>query len=278
MTIVFYNIKQVFSLSGLLVFLCAFINSFNIYAQADRFEFGLQGGACNYWGDLSPKVVLKETHTTAGIFSRINLSSSIAWKNELNVYQVSGSDKNFDYNEGRNLSFSSQINEVASIIEFNFFKYGPYILDKKFTTYFYAGLSGFSFNPQARLNGTTYDLIDYKTENVAYSRIAVAVPFGMGVKWMLNKNFALEWQFGLRKTFTDYLDDVSTVYPDINARFNDGGLIGATLTDRTIETKGTPQNKMGYRRGNPDYKDWFMSSTFSFVFRLNSKVKCGRFY
>jgi hypothetical protein len=263
---------------GLLVFLCALVSSENLFAQAERYEFGIQGGVCNYWGDLAPKVVFKETHTTAGIFARINFNSSLAWKNELNVYKVSGTDKNFDYNAGRNLSFSSQINEVSSVLEFNFFKYGPYVLDKKFTTYFYGGLAGFMFNPQARLNGQTYDLIDYKTENVAYSTISVAIPFGMGIKWMVNKNLALEWQFGFRRTYTDYLDDVSTVYPDMDARFNDGGLISATLTDRTIETFGTPQNKLGYRRGNPDYKDWYMSSTISLAFRLNSKVKCGRFY
>ncbi|MFY8022406.1 MAG: DUF6089 family protein [Bacteroidia bacterium] len=257
--------------------MCLLVLNQNAKAQAERYEFGVQGGVCNYWGDLSPKVVLKETHGTGGIFARINFNSSMAWKNELNVYQVSGTDKNFDFNAGRNLSFSSQINEFSSVIEFNFFKYGPYVLDKKFTTYFYAGLAGFMFNPQARLNGQTYDLIDYKTENVAYSRISMAVPFGMGIKWMVSKNFALEWQFGLRRTFTDYLDDVSTVYPDIDARF-DGGIIGATLTDRSIEIHGTPQNKLGYRRGNPDYKDWYMSSTFSCAFRLNSKVKCGRFY
>lgn len=278
MSLHYKNCLQMISPLGLLVFLCTLFFYQHVNAQAERYEFGIQGGVCNYWGDLSPKVVLKETHATGGVFARINFNSSMAWKNELNVYQVSGTDKNFAFNAGRNLSFSSQINEFSSVIEFNFFKYGPYVLDKKFTTYFYAGLSGFMFNPQTRLNGQTYDLIDYKTENVAYSRISMAVPFGMGIKWMVSKNFALEWQFGLRRTFTDYLDDVSTVYPDIAARFNDGGLIGATLTDRSIETNGTPQNKMGYRRGNPDYKDWYMSSTISCAFRLNSKVKCGRFY
>ncbi|MCK6611461.1 MAG: DUF6089 family protein [Bacteroidia bacterium] len=250
----------------------------SVKAQYSRYEFGIQGGVSNYWGDLSPSVVLKETHPTGGIFARINLSPSFAWKTELNVLKVSGSDKNFDFNRGRNLSFYSQINEVASVLEFNFFKYGPFVLNKPYTAYFYSGIAAFSFNPQTNLNGKTFDLIDYRTEDVSYSRIGVAIPFGMGFKWMVNKNLALEWQLGFRRTYTDYLDDVSGVYPDIESRFSDGGLITATLTDRSIEWNGSPINKKGYKRGDSNYRDWYMTSTFSLTFRLNSKVKCARFY
>jgi hypothetical protein len=252
--------------------------TFAINASAQRVEFGLQAGACNYWGDLSPKVIAKETHFTSGLFMRVNLNNTWAIKGEFNRYQVSGTDQNFEFNKNRNLSFSSPINEGAIIFEYNYSKYGPFILDKKFTSYFYAGLGGFTFNPQATLKGKVYDLRDFQTEGQAYSRFSMAVPFGMGIKWMLSNRFALEGQFGFRKTFTDYLDDVSTVYPDVQARLNDGGLIGATLTDRSIETYGTPQYAKGYKRGNSNHNDWYMSATISIAMRLNTKIKCARFY
>lgn len=247
-------------------------------AQAQRVEFGIQAGACNYWGDLAPKIVSSETNFTSGLFLRVNLNHTWAIKTEVNRYQLSGSDKNFAFNQNRNLSFFSPISEGAVVFEFNYSKYGPFVLDKKFTSYFYAGLGGFFFNPQTVLNGKVYELRDYRTEEVSYNKFSMAVPFGMGVKWMLSKRFALEGQFGFRKTFTDYIDDVSTVYPDVQARLDDSGLINATLTDRSIEKFGMPQYSKGYKRGNANYNDWYMSATVSLVMRLNTRIKCARFY
>ncbi len=250
----------------------------NTQLHAQAIELGYQLGGSNYWGDLAPKVVMSETHLSSGLFARLNLSNSFAWKNELNFHNISGTDQNFEFNKSRNLNFHSKITEFASVIEFNFVKYGTGVLDKKLTSYFYTGLSYFRFNPQTEINDNTVDLATYQTEDIAYSKSAMAIPFGMGVKWMVNKNFALEWQLGFRKSFTDYLDDVSTVYPDIDAKLAKG-LVAGTLSDRSIESNnGTPLNKQGYRRGNPDYNDWFMSSTISVCYRINSRVKCARVF
>lgn len=245
---------------------------------AQRVELGIQAGACNYWGDLSPVLRFNETNLCGGIFFRLNLNHTWALKTELNQYMVSGSDKNFDFNKNRNLSFFSPITEGAVLMEFNYSKYGSYILHKKFTTYVYAGIAGFRFKPQTVLDGKVYELAVYQTEGIVYNKFSLAVPFGLGAKWMLNNKFALEGQFGFRKTFTDYLDDVSTVYPDVSSRFNDGGLIGATLTDRSIEIYGTPQYSKNYKRGSPEQKDWYMCATVSVSMRLHTKIKCARFY
>ena len=263
---------QSISLASLCMLFC------NQQLKAQAIELGYQIGGSNYWGDLAPKIVLSETNLSSGLFARLNLSNSFAWKNELNFHNVSGTDQNFEINKSRNLNFHSKITEFASVIEFNFDKYGTGVLDKKITSYFFGGLSYFRFNPQTEINGNTVDLATYQTEDVAYSKSAMAIPFGMGVKWMVNKNFALEWQIGFRKTFTDYIDDVSTVYPDIDAKLA-SGLVAGTLADRSIESNhGTPLNKQGFRRGNPDYNDWFMSSTFSICYRINSRVKCARVF
>jgi hypothetical protein len=106
----------------------------------------------------------------------------------------------------------------------------------------------------------------------------MAIPFGIGFKYMASKKFAFECQFGFRRTFTDYLDDVSTVYPDVVDRFEQSGLIGATLTDRSIENNGLPTYKKGYKRGNPNTKDWYMSFTLGCAIRLNTRTKCARFF
>lgn len=245
---------------------------------AQRVELGLVAGACNYWGDLSPTVSLKETHPTAGFFARLNLNETWAIKAELNRLSVSGSDANFDFNKNRNLSFRSNINEGAVIFEFNYLKYSTHVLHERFTSYLFLGFGAFQFNPQAQINGngTWYDLSDYKTENVAYNKLSFALPMGIGIKWMISDKFAFESQLNFRKTYTDYLDDVSNKYPDVTSRFNDGGVISATLTDKSIELYGTPQFQNGYKRGDPSHKDWYMGLTMGFSMRLNTRIKCPR--
>lgn len=247
-------------------------------SNAQRFELGLHGGVCNYYGDIAPSVKLNETHGTGGLYARLNLNHSWALRTEFNRYTISGNDENFEFNKIRNLSFKTNINEAAMILEFNYLKYGPYVLHKKFTSYVYLGISAFNFNPQAYYNNTWYDLSEYKTENVAYSKLGVAIPFGIGLKYMLNKKFAFECQMGFRKTYTDYLDDVSTVYPDVQTIFTDVGVIRAVLVDRSIEKFNEPQFSNGNKRGDPAQKDWFMSFTIGVSMRLNTKSKCARFF
>jgi hypothetical protein len=63
--------------------------SLNLQLKAQAIELGYQIGGSNYWGDLAPKVVLGETNLSSGLFARLNLSNSFAWKNELNFQNVS---------------------------------------------------------------------------------------------------------------------------------------------------------------------------------------------
>ena len=248
------------------------------YCLAQSVELGVSVGAANYFGDLAPTPVISETKGAAGVFGRINLSSSWAWTNSIMYAQVSGNDNNFDFNAARNLNFKTDIYEYSSVIEFNYLKYGVGVLDKRFTSYLFTGISIFGFNPLGYYKGQWYNLKDFQTEGVNYQTTAFAIPFGIGVKWILNKNFNFEGQFGFRKTFTDYLDDVSTTYPDITTKLK-GSAIAATLSDPSILlTDGTFINKKGYKRGNSDISDWYMIGQISLSYRIYSKVKCARFY
>lgn len=245
---------------------------------AQKTEFGFHAGVCNYWGDLAPMLVAKETHPMAGVFARINLNHTWALRAELNKFTLTGTDANFANSQVRNLSFKNQMNEAALLLEFNYLKFGTHVLHEHFTSYVFVGMGVFTHNPQGYLNGVWYDLRNYRTENVAYSTFGMAIPFGIGIKYMFNNRFAFESQLGFRKTFTDYLDDVSGVYPDIQSRFSDGGLIGSTLTDRSIEKFGMPQFKKGYKRGDPGHNDWYMNLSVGFSMRLRAKGKCPRFF
>jgi len=105
-----------------------------------------------------------------------------------------------------------------------------------------------------------------------YKTSQLAIPFGFGFKYSLSKRlaFALEW--GLRKTFTDYIDDVSTTYylegESINQ--NDPAQI---LSDPTMS------HQPYEARGNASTKDWyaFVGLTVTYKFRLGGDKRCSNF-
>jgi Domain of unknown function (DUF6089) len=233
----------------------------------------------NYVGDLARTMVMSETHPAVGIFGRYALSSSFAVKGEIISTQVSGSDLNYGFNSPRNLSFRSNITEYSGVLEFNFNKYGLRILDKKVTSYVFIGVAMFEFKPETFFQNAWYDLRPLKTEGVTYGSTSYAIPFGMGVKYHLYRNFSFEANVGFRKTYTDYLDDVSRVYIDNNEQNKRMGAVAAILTDRSAElNNGVPQYSAGSKRGNADFKDWYMIGSVSLTYRIINPTKCARFY
>lgn len=259
---------------SLLSVLLSFILHSEIFAQ--KFEIGATAGVANYIGDLAPTPVLKETKGAGGVFARINLSPTWAWTNSLMFAEVSGNDQNFSFNSARNLNFKSSITEVASVFEFNYLKYGVGVLDNSFTSYLFLGFAFFGFDPIGYYNGQYYELRNFQTEGPSntYQPYSFAIPFGMGLKWRINRNYSFECQFGFRKTYTDYLDDVSKTYPNMQE-----GSVVAMLSDPSILINGGKfVNKNGYKRGNSDFNDWYMIAGVSLSYRFYPKIKCARFY
>ncbi|MFM9985568.1 MAG: hypothetical protein ACKVOK_10080, partial [Flavobacteriales bacterium] len=60
-----------------------------------------------------------------------------------------------------------------------------------------------------------YNLRDYQTEGENYSQFGVAIPVGLGMYFTFNKEWRVGWEINWRTTFTDYLDDVSSVYAPV---------------------------------------------------------------
>jgi len=50
-------------------------------------------------------------------------------------------------------------------------------------------------------------------KNAEYSNIQLAIPFGGGIKYVLNPKYYVAFEFGMRKTFFDYLDNISDGNP-----------------------------------------------------------------
>lgn len=248
-----------------------------VYGQ--NLEMGGMIGASNYHGDLASEIVLEETHAAAGLFIKQNMSRYWSWRNALTVGRISGSDENFKEYELRNLHFQSDIVEFSSTFEFNYLPFGANILTEDFSSYLFAGIGVFYFNPKTQYGDNTYELRDLRTEGQnsdnIYSRIQFCIPFGGGIKYNINKNWVFGWELGWRKTFTDYLDDVSTTYPNLADQRDRYGDLSANLSDRSWELSGIgePLSGEGDMRGDPNFKDFYFISGFTLAYRF-TPIQC----
>jgi hypothetical protein len=240
--------------------------------SAQNWEFGGMLGASNYHGDLAYNIVPTETHISGGIQSRYNFNPYWSYRPSITYAAISGSDANFAEYRLRNLSFQSDIWEVNNALEFNFVPFGSRILSKNFSSYATLGLAVFYHNPKAVLQGESYALRNLNTEGQnnksRYGLLQLAIPFGGGVKYNINKNLVVGFEIAWRKTFTDYLDDVSTTYPDLDNLRDSRGDLAANLSDRSWEVEGTQLSTAGDERGDPAMKDFYIITGFTLAYRL----------
>ena len=268
--------------------LFAFILLANV-CTAQISDIGLFLGVAKYKGELSNSFFTPYMfHPAYGVYYRHNFNRHWAARLGVTFGSVEGDDANskYDYEVNRNLSFKSVIQEASGTFEFNFlaFELGNYNYD--FTPYFFWGLSIFRFNPTAEFRGIEYELQPLATEGQEtfsyprrrkYSLISAAMPFGGGFKINAdNVGFTIE--LGARRTYTDYLDDVSTTYTNLNVLRAENGDIAAKLSDRSLGDAPLVYN--GKQRGDEAHPDWFMFCGVSAYISIGGRFKyaCKQFH
>lgn len=258
---------------------------FYLPANAQYEEIGIQGGVSHYKGELSENLFKPgEIHPYFGAFFRHNWNRHWSWKIELNMGKISGSDTHADggFELDRNLSFYSNIIEFSPQIEFNFFPYETGNPQYPFTPYLFTGIAVFHFNPKAEWNNVVYELQPLGTEGQGsngtekYKRIQVAIPIGGGLKFSVGRTIGVGIEVGARRTYTDYLDDVSTLYPDQQLLLATGGAAAVALSDRSYSASDTSSSIPSVykkQRGNSTDKDWYLFAGVTLYFRLSSLLK-----
>ncbi len=253
-----------------------FVNATSLSAQYN--EVGIQLGVSRYKGELSAHSFnTRFIHFAGGVFFRHNWNLHWSWIAELNYGKVSGDDalSKTSFEQNRNLNFYSTIWDFTPGVEFNFFRYETGNSSYPFTPYLFTGLSIFKFNPKSA--GVELQPLGTEGQGFAgrpnpYRRVALAIPIGGGIKISLGQSVGIGIQVSARRTFTDYLDDVSTTYPDINqlrasrgndaALFSDPGAFNDSIPDYPIYE--------GKERGTPSDKDWYLFGTFTLWVRMTS--------
>jgi hypothetical protein len=247
-------------------------------------EIGISLGAAHYFGDLNTTAKVNRAKLAFGVFFRKQFGNYIAVRVGGQFAQLGYADKYYSDNEfqrRRNLSFNSNVWELALQGDFNFFKYVPGSYDHRFTPYVTIGASIFSYDPYAYLGGQKYFLRPLGTEGQGsaaypdrkpYSSMAFAIPFGVGVKYSVNERINVGFEVLHRFTNTDYLDDVSTTYvgADKFPPLPDGtSTPGFLLQDRSYEV-GEIIGIEGRQRGYAGQKDQFITAQFTVSFNLTS--------
>jgi hypothetical protein len=181
----------------------------------------------------------------------------------------------WDKRQGRNLSVRTDLVEASLMMEFTI----PNDIPVLRGLYFNAGIGANYFKPQAEYQGVYYDLRILGTEGQVadpllepYGLFSPVIPFGFGKKFNLANGMRLCLDVSLRKTFTDYLDDVSTVYYDNSLILASSGQVAAALADPSDQND--PFNEFGItgrERGDPTNKDNY----FLFGFRLEIPLGAG---
>jgi hypothetical protein len=194
-------------------------------------------GTSFYLGDLN-SIPFQSSRFAGGIIYRYNFTPRVALKANILFGKIAASDENnrslkknkngdfawdYHYNDFRGLSFSSPLTEISAQIEINFFNLYNVGHKNQISPYLFGGVAVFSFSPQAVYNEKTYDLQSIGTEGQGregmadkYALTGFAIPFGIGFKANIGKYVCVGAEWGLRFTFTDYLDDVGGLYYDFS--------------------------------------------------------------
>lgn len=254
-----------------------FLLGLSTFGFAQKSEIGGMVGGSFYLGELNPTTLFGSTRPAGALLYRYNFNPRWALKANILFAEVTASDAVNNNQYPRNLSFRSPIAEISAQVELNFFNLYNIPARNHFSPYIFTGISVFSFNPKAELNGRWYDLQSFGTEGQGlegepdpYSLVSMAIPFGMGLKWNLGKYFSVGAEWGMRLTFTDYLDDVSGVYYDQDVLIQQRGEVVAQLADRSVE-----KNMPGTQRGDATINDWYSFAALTFTFRIgNEDTSC----
>ena len=242
-------------------------------------EVGVTVGTAHYFGDLNNRADVSRIKPSFGVFFRKQFGNYIGLRLSGRYAQLGFADQysKSEVQNLRNLSFNTNVFEVALQGDFNFFRFEPGSPYYNFTPYVTLGVGLFTYDPYAFLKDEKYFLRPLGTEgqNVPslnrkqYGTTAIAIPFGVGLKYSITDKLNVSLEVAHRFTNTDYLDDVSSQYAGIeNFELNSPA---ALLQDRSYEL--SPNKVIGIKgnqRGNSKQKDQYMIAEFGISFNISS--------
>lgn len=290
-----------------LLFGSFFSNAQSLTTPNGKFEIGLGIGPIFFLGDLGGNygkgtyfvkdVNFPVTKLQKGFFINYYPQEWLGFRVALNHGELEGADSLIKEKGGaeisrlnRNLWFRTKVVEAYGAVEIYptvfFEQYEG--LQGKVRPYGIIGVGMFKFNPQTQYvspngNKRWVDLEPLRIEGQGmeeypdrprYKLMQLEIPIGGGVKWYVKENMYLGFEILHRKTFTDYVDDLSQDYidPKLYSKYlaPEDAAVARQVQDRKISTGllSSAPTFVGEQRGNPKRNDSFFSSIVRFGWRL----------
>ncbi len=307
---------------------------------------GFSVDALNYFGDLAPKnsiasTKISFTRPAFTIYSQYRITPNLSARGSFSWGRIVGDDfkssdpygENSRFNYVRNASFRNNIKELAVVAVWDIFpNHGTFLNRVQFTPYVFAGAAVFHHNPKGKApeldkllqplaeagewvalrplgtEGQLSEFYDVKK----YSLFQASIPFGFGVRAKLQKRLDFEFEVGYRYLFTDYIDDVSSMYVDLGAlgselaramsdrshlsneptSVNSGELRDRTAIEATASThqytsqfngetytvyRGFGQDALNNNRGNSGDKDIYIVTSFKLSYIITGSFNKAKF-
>lgn len=295
-------------LCSLAIMLAIYIPSYSQFSAGNYFEAGVTVGPMVFLGDLggNPGVgtaFLKDynintTKLAFGIYLAAHPSEIVGFRLSANFGNIEGDDAYTNTKGGeevsrlnRNLNFKSSITEANFMMELYptvIFEDEPTSVSGRLRPYGVIGVGVFHFNPMGayvdpNTSQTTWVYLQplhtegegFSANRPNYTLTQINIPMGMGLKYYMSERTNLSLEFVYRKTFTDYIDDVST-------KFVDPALLYANLPSGTAQIADAMSNKSplrgipgsaynpGDKRGNPNQNDAYFTIGFKLGVRLGN--------
>lgn len=201
-------------------------------------EVGGGIGSLNYTGDLVRLYNPAFTRPALTVFYRHNISSIVSFRAGITGGKLVANDNRHPidaFADQRGYSFNITVIEASTVFEYHFLDWRDSKRKLRFTPYLMGGLVMFGMSgiPQ---------------KNAEYSNVQIGIPLGGGVKYVINPKWYVAVEYGVRRTFFDYLDNISDNDPSLKNyqygnRFDNDTyfFMGVTLT-RTFYDIPCPKN------------------------------------
>ena len=264
----------------------------NLFAFAQRHEIGIQLGTSNLVGDIGKTKYLNPFPNNmdnisndglpfyAALMYRMNFNpyQSLRFRFAYNHVQFNDKDAQECYRQNRGYSGTNSVYELSAIFDYNFLP----VNDEQrsmLSPYIFGGLSGLffsntqitavnDFNRDASGNPITPTSDEDFNTNFTYgkraTKFSVAIPFGVGLKYKFNYNWAIFGELMFRATFTDAIDYSKMDNSDVKKTYNRDILASANSTKSLLQTEPyltvSDQRVEDYLKarevGNINSKDW----------------------
>jgi hypothetical protein len=245
-------------------------------------DYGATLGASNYLGDIGGKektrqnfvsdIKLTQTRWNVGGFVRYRAAGNLSYKLAVDYIRLEGDDK-LSSNPGRNyrnFNFKNDIIDLSCTLNYFFYDNNDlgntYRFRNGMRAYGFIGAGVFYTNPKTYYRDAWVATQPYQTEGYKYKKIVMNIPMGAGFYLTFNKRNRFGFELSYRKTFTDYIDDISGNYPATPpaTAYERGLVLRSTQLSRAANPAVYDSHTWGNKRGDPAHKDSYMTINLSY--------------